>query len=1051
MKFAHIADTHIRNLKYHYEYRKVFEEMYKILREEKVDCIIHCGDLAHTKTQLSPEYFDMAQWFLKSLADIAPVYIIPGNHDGNLKNDNRQDAITPIVEALDHSNLNFFKKSCEVELSDKFSLNVLSIFDEDNWIKPSDPNKINIAVHHGSISGCQTDLNWTMEHGDNDIEIFEGHDYVFLGDIHKTNQVLDDNGRIRYCGSTIQQNHGETNDKGFLVWDIKDKENFAVKHLSVPNPKPFVTIELTPKGRLPKKTNVPENARLRIVSNNNVPLNKIRKAVDVAKTSFKPESITFLNRAAGRRGSVEELTKNFMKEDLRDIAVQENFIKEYLKDYKPNNDVLQKVLEFNTKYNTIIEQEEDVIRNVNWKISSIEWDNLFNYGEGNKLNFKKLEGIVGIFGKNYSGKSSIVDSMLYTLYNSTSKNNRKNLHVINQDKDFCKAKINIEVTDKIYTITRDSEKYEKTLHGETTLEAKTNVDFSRKCNVSGGEESLNGISRNDTDKNIRKIFGTFEDFMLTSMSSQIDSLSFIKEGSTKRKEILAKFLDLEIFDKKYKMAKEDAVDLRAALKRLEEKNFDEELKEVEEQVELNESATEEQKTKCVLIEQQISDLKTKSYEVETKINSIPADIINIDEIICNLKNNTNDLTTLKANIKTDEKAIKEKNTFLQKVEGFKKDFDVETFETKKEIIIENKKKLDEITGNINLEENRLLNIKKKIKLLEEVPCGPKYSHCKFIKDAYSAQENVDIFQKALQRLKESEKDIEGKVIELEPEKVEEYLQKYNQLLTKQQDANTEISQLSLNIEKMKSQCISLNHKIENYNKKIVEYEENKEAIDNFENLFNEKHRIKEKIEEHTDELKYCKNNLLELYKLHGSLEQQFKNLQDQKQELALLRENFAAYDLFMKCVHPNGIPYDIIKKRLPLINEEVAKILTNIVNFEILFEAKEKKLEIFIKHPKFDVRPIELGSGAEKTIAAMAIRLALLGVSNLPKPDLFILDEPGTSLDEDNMEGFVRILTDMIKTSFKTVLLISHLDSLKDCVDTTIEIEKNDSLAYVNQ
>ena len=81
----------------------------------------------------------------------------------------------------------------------------------------------------------------------------------------------------------------------------------------------------------------------------------------------------------------------------------------------------------------------------------------------------------------------------------------------------------------------------------------------------------------------------------------------------------------------------------------------------------------------------------------------------------------------------------------------------------------------------------------------------------------------------------------------------------------------------------------------------------------------------------------------------------------------------------------------------------------------------------------------------------MALRLALLGVSNLPKPDLFILDEPGTALDEENMEGFVRILTDMIKASFKTVLLISHLDSLKDCVDSTIEIERNGNLAYINQ
>ena len=89
-----------------------------------------------------------------------------------------------------------------------------------------------------------------------------------------------------------------------------------------------------------------------------------------------------------------------------------------------------------------------------------------------------------------------------------------------------------------------------------------------------------------------------------------------------------------------------------------------------------------------------------------------------------------------------------------------------------------------------------------------------------------------------------------------------------------------------------------------------------------------------------------------------------------------------------------------------------------------------------------------MGSGAEKTIAAMAIRLALLNVSNLPKGDIFILDEPGTALDEENMEGFTRIL-DLIKANFKTVLLISHLDSLKDIVDTQIIIEKQGGMAHV--
>jgi DNA repair exonuclease SbcCD ATPase subunit len=79
----------------------------------------------------------------------------------------------------------------------------------------------------------------------------------------------------------------------------------------------------------------------------------------------------------------------------------------------------------------------------------------------------------------------------------------------------------------------------------------------------------------------------------------------------------------------------------------------------------------------------------------------------------------------------------------------------------------------------------------------------------------------------------------------------------------------------------------------------------------------------------------------------------------------------------------------------------------------------------------------------------MAIRLALLSVSNLPKSDMFILDEPGTSLDEENMQGFIDILS-IIRSYFKTVLLISHLDSLKDCVDMQIVIEKKNEYALVN-
>ena len=95
----------------------------------------------------------------------------------------------------------------------------------------------------------------------------------------------------------------------------------------------------------------------------------------------------------------------------------------------------------------------------------------------NEINFEKLNGTVGIFGKNYSGKSSIIDSILYTIYNSTSKNERKNLNVINQNKENCKGKLVIEANNKTYTIERKSEKYVKRLKGEETLEAKTDLNF----------------------------------------------------------------------------------------------------------------------------------------------------------------------------------------------------------------------------------------------------------------------------------------------------------------------------------------------------------------------------------------------------------------------------------------------------------------------------------------------------------------------------------------------------------------------------------------------
>ena len=170
---------------------------------------------------------------------------------------------------------------------------------------------------------------------------------------------------------------------------------------------------------------------------------------------------------------------------------------------------------------------------------------------------------------------------------------------------------------------------------------------------------------------------------------------------------------------------------------------------------------------------------------------------------------------------------------------------------------------------------------------------------------------------------------------------------------------------------------------------------------------------------------------------------------NKRAELEKTRREFSAYDLFMKCMHPNGIAFGIIKNKLPVINEAITQVLANVVDFEIYFEDNGRKLDIFIQHKGQTARPLELGSGAEKTLAAMAIRIALMNVSNMPKSDIMIMDEPGTALDANNMEGFTRIL-DILREHFKTTLLITHIDGLKDSVEKVITVTKNDGFAHID-
>ena len=115
-KIAHMADIHWRGLTRHDEYKRSFADAFEKMSDESVDAIFVVGDIVHSKTQgISPELIDSLVWWFKGLNAVAPTFVTLGNHDGLILNKDRQDAISPIVHALNLPNIHLIKDTAIIE------------------------------------------------------------------------------------------------------------------------------------------------------------------------------------------------------------------------------------------------------------------------------------------------------------------------------------------------------------------------------------------------------------------------------------------------------------------------------------------------------------------------------------------------------------------------------------------------------------------------------------------------------------------------------------------------------------------------------------------------------------------------------------------------------------------------------------------------------------------------------------------------------------------------------------------------------------------------
>lgn len=1046
---VHIADIHIRLTKRHDEYLNVFDRFYQSLDKVKKlnSVLVIAGDIFHNKSDLSPECVKIGSDFLKNCADRLPTILIAGNHDATLANRNRLDCLTPIVEALNHENL-YYLKYTDVYRYENILFNNFSVFDDpEKYIKYKDiPTKYkletdhHIALFHGPIHNAITDVGYTVSNRSITTDVFDGHHITMLGDIHK-HQLLqefdsvNDKPVIVYPGSLIQQNHGEDlKGHGFVMWDLNRR---IFKHYELNNDYGYFTVEVNKGKLITDVSQIPKKVRIRVKCFESIP-SQIKEVMnDVSKKCEILES-TYIRVD---ESDVDLTLKNgqvFDIHNILDVDYQNKLIEDNLLSKNIDKVLIEKVKELNKTINKEVSKDKSP-KNIRWKPKFFEFDNMFSYGEGNYIDFTKLKGTIGLFAPNASGKSSIMDALAFCVFDKFSKG-FKAVHVLNAQKMSFRCKFNFEINNVDYFIERE---------GKSDKKGSVKVDVKfYKLDKDGNEVPLNGEARRSTNDIIRDYVGTYEDFILTVLSIQNNKAgSFIDLGQTERKDLLCQFMGLNLFDQLYTTSNEKFKETNALLKNISKDQLTLDLSNISSSIDLNNSiinnynielkdlelSKEERNNNLLQLSKNITTLNSDSL---VDISVLEKNKVEYEQKISNLEKCINDNTF---DLRSVEDKIIELSSSLKSCDNI--DSLYQEYKNTKRAQEDKQSEIDRLKFVIKTKVDKL-------KKLEEHKYDPNCKYCVnnvFVKDAIATKQDL-----------ENEK-INASNIVGEFNKLKSKVEEFGDIETKYQNYQTTNNDkiklekrreiLTTTILRDENYLFNLQNKLKETVDNIDSFYKNKDIIENNRMLMKEIDKHKDIVKEIELSIKNINAKLFNASTEKGRLELQYKNTTDQLNKVKELEDSYESYKLYTSIISRDGIPYDVISKTLPEIEKEVNNILHQVVEFSVTMQTDGKNImtNIVYDDKKW---PLEMASGLEKFISGLAIRVALINISNLPRPNIICIDEGFGCADSDNLSQMGSLFS-YLKNQFDFIWIISHLDQMRDMVDNQIEIKKDNGFSKV--
>ena len=746
---------------------------------------------------------------------------------------------------------------------------------------------------------------------------------------------------------------------------------------------------------------------------------KIKSVKHYFSKKYNTTNVNVLTKA--KTTNTEETQSVDVSVNITDTNYQLGLIKQFLENrglFSNLDDVLtiNRIVE-----NKILEKQEETTQFKKWYIKNIEFSNFLSYGENQKLDFEKLNGIVVVESDppNFGGKTVLsVDLLMFLFFNETTKTTKAE-EIFNRfttkDKVHVKGEVSIDGED--YVIVRNIER-KMSKKGEWNV--KTELDFFKKLS-DGSLQNFTGEQRRETEAFIKSSIGTKEDFLMTILTTASNLEELLEAKPTARGQVLSRFMGLEFLKKKEEVAKEVYGDFSKSKMS-------------------NVYSSQQLKDDIISSEEKIKEIKTQIEEKVSELQNVEDAIVKgktyRDDMLKKKHSNIDKELLLLNPTKTQEEINTidfEKKGYISKINELKV---VEPSEFYHE------DKHDEVKEQYNEVYKEVVHIDTEIasinKLKSEVEGGIKCEHC-----------GIELMNAAITNAKIAELD--GLIVHKTTKTtLMQDLSRKEQSFVQLKKEFDEYEKNKLIKEKYEVSVESCDLKIENLKQKIKSWEEIQDKIQ--ENQKIESMLIKADLR--LDELETQKsninntisNNKFSITTIDEKIENNKKLIIRIKEE----EEKEKIYKIYLELFGKNGISKMIMKTMMPLINSELQRLMEDSSYFklEIRISDKNEVEFVMIDNGTGIEKLMVSGSGFERTIAALALRSVLSKICSLPKPNVIVFDEVFGKISNDNLEMVAEFFI-KIKEYFDKIFVISHNPLVNQWADSVVKIKKENNVSKV--